>query len=124
MKGIIFFGLALTFLSCKQEPVAPLSNSAVEVAPEVALGKKLFEGKGQCYSCHKIDKKVIGPSVIEIAKIYREKEADMVAFLLEEGEPIVDPSQYNAMKTNFAITKKMSTDELKALEAYFYSTLE
>jgi hypothetical protein len=37
------------------------------------------------------------------------------------GEPIVDPSQYEVMKTNFAITKAMSDEELKALEAYVYS---
>jgi cytochrome c551/c552 len=42
-------------------------------------------------------------------------------FFKGEGEPIVDPSQYEVMKTNFAITKAMSDEELKALEAYVYS---
>jgi cytochrome c len=35
-----------------------------------------------------------------------------------EGEPIVDPSQYEVMKTNFAITKAMSDEELKARSLY------
>ena len=48
----------------------------------------------------------------------------MVAFLQEKAEPIVDPSQYETMKTNFAITKNLSEEELKALEAYFYSFLK
>jgi cytochrome c len=29
----------------------------------------------------------------------------MVTFFKGEGEPIVDPSQYEVMKTNFMITK-------------------
>jgi cytochrome c len=36
----------------------------------------------------------------DIAKIYKDKNADMVSFLKGEGEPIVDPSQYEVMKTN------------------------
>jgi cytochrome c551/c552 len=34
------------------------------------------------------------PSLQDIAKIYKDKNADMVSFLKGEGEPIVDPSQY------------------------------
>ena len=54
-------------------------------------------------------------------KIYKEQNASIVSFLKEEGKPIVDPSQYEVMKTNFAVTKAMSDDELKALEAYVMS---
>jgi cytochrome c len=48
----------------------------------------------------------------------------MVSFLKQEAEPIVDPSQYEVMKTNFAITEEMSDEELIALEAYIFSTLK
>jgi cytochrome c len=48
----------------------------------------------------------------------------MISFLKGEGKPIVDPSQYELMKANFAITKAMTEEELKALEAYVYSTLK
>jgi cytochrome c len=34
---------------------------------------------------------------------------------------LVDESQYEVMKTNFAITKKMTDTELKALEEYMLS---
>ena len=57
----------------------------------------------------------------EIAKIYKEKSASIAAFINEEGEPIVDPSQYETMKTNFAITKAMTAEERKALEIYMMS---
>jgi cytochrome c len=42
-------------------------------------------------------------------------------FLKGEGKPIVDPSQFEVMKANFALTKTFSDEELKGLEAYIYS---
>ena len=60
-------------------------------------------------------------SIKEIAKTYKEKGASIAAFINEEGEPIVDPTQYETMKTNFAITKAMTAEERKALEVYMMS---
>jgi cytochrome c len=67
---------------------------------------------------HQVDQKVIGPSVQDIASIYKAKNGNIIAFLVEDAAPIVDPSQYEVMKTNFVITKAMSQEELKGLEAY------
>ena len=89
--------------------------------PLVEKGKKLFEGRGNCTTCHKSDKKIVGPSLVEISKIYREQQGDMIAFLREEAPAIVDPHQYEAMRINLRLTKKMSQDELRALEAYILS---
>jgi cytochrome c len=36
-------------------------------------GKIIFEGKGNCIACHNVDSKLIGPSLQDIAKIYKEK---------------------------------------------------
>lgn len=119
-------GIALVLLmSCGKEKEKEFFGkqeiSEITENPLVTKGKELFEGKGTCVACHKPDVKVIGPSISEIAKIYKEKNANMVKFLKGEGEPIVDPSQYEVMKTNFSITKNMTEEELQALEAYFYS---
>lgn len=92
-----------------------------EAKSPVEHGKELFDGAGNCFACHQESQKVIAPSLVEIAKIYKAQNADMVEFLKGNGEPIVDPSQYETMKTNFVITKNMSDDELKALEAYVMS---
>ena len=132
-KSLLVLGFATIFLtSCgekKKEEVKAIEAPEVEVIDETAvadvvgdleLGKKLFTEK-TCATCHQPDVKVIGPSISEIAKIYKEKNADIIQFLKGEGEPIVDPSQYEVMKTNFSITKNMSDEELQALEAYFYS---
>lgn len=134
MKKIIWLSLIASFalISCgkkeeKKEALYP-ENVTEKISPEeqlIADGKELFESnKAACFSCHKVDKKVIGPSVKEIAKVYKEQNGDMIAFLRKKADPIVDPSQYNVMETNFAILKTMSDEELQALEAYMMSTLE
>jgi len=92
--------------------------------PKVVIekGKDLFNSnKAACYTCHLPDKKVIGPSIAEIAKVYKEKNADLFAFLRQKADPIVDPSQYDVMKVNFTIIKTLSDDEVKSLEAYIQS---
>ncbi len=124
--------VAISIISCgkkeeKKDELYP-ENVAEAVSSEdqlIADGKKLFESnKAACFSCHQMDKKVIGPSIKEIAKIYKEQNGDMVAFLRKKADPIVDPSQYNVMETNFAILKTMSDEEIKSLEAYMMSTLK
>lgn len=124
--------VALTVISCgkkeeKKEELYP-EEVASTLSPEeqlIADGKELFESnKAACFSCHQMDKKVIGPSIKDIAKIYKEKNGDMVAFLRKKADPIVDPSQYSLMETNFAVLKTMSDDELKSLQAYMMSSIK
>jgi cytochrome c len=118
------FVVILNMIRCNektavQNPVDPSKATITQTPKE--LGQELFEGKGMCASCHKADIKVVGPSIQEIAKTYREKEASIAAFINEESGPLVDPSQYEIMKTNFAVTKAMSAEERKALEIYMMS---
>ncbi|MHC0439514.1 c-type cytochrome [Flavobacterium sp. 3-210] len=133
MKKAVFLAAVLAFASCKkesQEPFGKSSESTTETSSEgesakaqtpVDLGKEIFEGRGNCTSCHQPDQKVIGPSIQEIAKIYKDKKGDISTFLKGNADPIVDPSQFAVMQTNFAVTKEMSDEELKAIEAYIYS---
>lgn len=133
MKKILFLAITLAFVSCKKETTEDKvqkpsesyqeGESAAATTPE-ALGKEIFEGRGNCTSCHQVDQKVIGPSIQEIAKTYKDKKGDIVTFLKGNGEPIVDPSQFSVMKTNFPVTQAMSDEELKAIETYIYSNLK
>jgi cytochrome c len=128
MRKIALLLVFITLFSCKDKEEKTDSSvseqakqtSADETATKIS-GQELFEGEGNCIACHKPDQKIIGPSLQEIAKIYKEKNGDIVLFLKEQSDPIVDPGQYDIMKTNFAITKSMSDEELKALEDYIYS---
>lgn len=131
LKSIVVFALAISVTNCGDKKETDKYGNEVEenakkttetsVDPLLAKGQELFEGKGTCTACHKPDTKVIGPAIKDIAKIYKEKGASIAGFINEESEPIVDPSQYETMKTNFAITKAMTAEERKALEVYMMS---
>lgn len=133
MKFFMFSILALSFLgvSCNKEEKKSKELYPEEVVnpndPKVIIekGKELFNSnKAACYTCHLPDKKVIGPSIQEIAKIYQEKNGDMFAFLRQKAEPIVDAAQYDVMKANFTIIKTFSDEEVKSLELYIKSHLK
>lgn len=119
MKKLLLIFVIVCVFSCKKEPDA-VTDVNLENTNKSSkdLGKELFEGKGMCATCHKSDTKIVGPSIKEIAKIYTEKKASISLFLQGEADPIVDPTQYEIMKANFAITKTMTDEELKALEEY------
>lgn len=132
MKKLALIAIAVLAFACKKESQESFGkedqNTTVdsedkELAPE-ELGKVIFEGKGNCISCHQTNQKLIGPSTKEIAKIYKDKNANMVAFLKGESEAIVDPSQFAVMQANLTLTKTFSDKELQGLEAYIYSNLK
>lgn len=123
-KFLLIVLFVLNLISCgKKTETDAMGNpieqkeTSVNQTPK-ALGKEIFEGKGMCATCHKADVKTVGPSIKDIAKIYKENGASIADFINEKGEPLVDPSQYEIMKANFVITKAMSAEERKALEIY------
>ena len=119
MKKLSLIITLFCLFSCKSKE--DKSETSVDETATKISGQELFEGEGNCIACHKTDQKIIGPSLQEIAKIYKDNKASIVLFLQEKSKPIIDPSQYEIMKTNFAITKSMSEEELKALEDYIFS---
>ncbi len=124
MKKLFLLSSFFILISCKKESEESFgkpTESNTEVKAPEALGKELFEGKGNCVACHKVDQKIIGPSIQDIAKVYKTENGNIVDFLKNDAKPLVDPSQYEVMKTNFAITKTMSDEELKGLETYIFS---
>lgn len=134
LKSLALFALAISLTNCgekketdamgntiEETPVVVEETAEEAVDPQLALGAELFKGKGTCTACHKADEKTVGPSMKEIAKIYKEKGASIAKFINDEGEPLVDPSQYEVMKANFVITKAMTQEERDALDAYVMS---
>ncbi|MDY0779298.1 c-type cytochrome [Tenacibaculum sp. IB213877] len=140
MKTFIYsIVLSITFVlfSCSNKKEAPAygkpstttKSTSNKTEPsktennQIAEGKKLFTEK-TCTTCHQVDTKVIGPSIKQITKVYKAKDANIVAFLQSKSAPIVDtdPGQVAVMKANLdSFVKEMSEKELKAIEAYMLS---
>jgi len=131
MKTILFAAVVATFLwSCNGKKEAqnfgkPTEAEAAKTKsseyPLAEKGAALFEGTGKCATCHKTDIKLVGPSLQDIAKKYKEQKASIATFLNGEHDPIVDATQFEVMKTNFVVTKAMTDEERQALEQYIYS---
>ncbi len=125
MNRFVILLILLILVSCKTEadktePLYPTTITKQSEVSNLDLGRKIFEGKGQCATCHKASQNVLGPSVKEIVAIYEEGNADIIKFLKGDLDPIVDPSQFQIMKINLEITKKMTHSELQAVVDYMY----
>ncbi len=115
MKIIFTFLFCLFLLiSCQKKENISIDTTVVEKRS----GKELFENLGNCATCHKIEDNNTGPGLKTIAKIYKEKKGNMVAFLKEEAQPIVDTEKYLTMKINLGFTKSLSDEDLKEIERY------
>lgn len=93
---------------------------------KIFLGNRLFSEK-TCITCHAIDDKKIGPSVVDIMRIYKEKNADIEAFLKGKSQPIVDTSasQVAIMQANIdGFLKKVTDEELNAISTYMMHVTE
>ena len=118
MKIKIAILFTIFLISCKKETIKP-QNSVPEIA-SLEKGETLFQ-ENNCVACHQPNNIVVGPSIEQMATIYKKENASLVNFLKAEAEPIVDPAQYDTMKINLEITKVMSDEELKSLEIYIQS---
>ena len=139
MKKIIllFAFIALLVSSCgndKKKEVQKEIETTVEKPAKakegggdaLALGEKLFNEK-TCATCHQLDTKVIGPSVKDIASIYKEKNGNMVNFLKGTDGAIVDtdPGQVAIMQANLdGFVKDLSDVELEALVTYMQNSIK
>ena len=135
LKTILFVGLVVFGIRCggnKKEDqdfgTKPATQDKSEVTkpdnsafPLAEKGAALFAGKGTCVTCHKPDIKLVGPSLQDIAKIYKDKNASIATFLKGDEKPLVDPTQFEVMKANFALTKTFTDEERQSLEQYIFS---
>jgi cytochrome c len=133
---LLFALIAMVLTSCgndKKKEVQKETETSVEKSAEVkqdvgdvlTMGEKLFNEK-TCTTCHQLDTKVIGPSVKDIASMYKEKNGNMVNFLKGTDEAIVDtdPGQVAIMKANLdGFVKDLSDEEIEALVTYMQSSI-
>ena len=133
MRLFIFLIVILVLNSCNTNKKTDKVND--KGAPErtelskdskIFLGNRLFSEK-TCITCHAIDNKKIGPSVVDIMRVYNESNADIIAFLKGKSKPIVDTTenQVAIMQANIdGFLKKITDEELDAINIYMQHVVE
>jgi len=124
MNRFLIFLVLFLLVCCKKQSEdfsKPAPVPATSQEPSIDIGKKIFNGRGQCITCHRSNQNTAGPSIKKIISFYKDNKSDMIKFLKGNSEPIVDPSQFLVMKVNLEITKKMTDQELQSLVDYIYT---
>lgn len=117
----MLFGAAL-LTSCggseeqKETTTETVTEEVVVEAPVAKDGAEFYKTSG-CVACHQVDKKLVGPAILDIAAAYAD-EATLTAFLKGESAAIVDPAQAALMTPQVEITKKMSAEDLQVIVSY------
>ena len=127
MRLFIFLIAILVLNSCNTDKKTkigtekgPMERGELSQDSKIFLGNRLFSEK-TCITCHAVDKKKIGPSVIDIMHVYKENNADIVAFLKGHAKPIVDTTatQVAIMQANIdGFLKEITDEELNAIATY------
>ena len=120
----MLFGIAL-LTSCgdseeqKETTTETVIEEVVAEAPTAKDGAEFYKTSG-CVACHQVDKKLVGPAILDIAAAYTD-EATLTAFLKGESKAIVDPAQEAVMAPQLEITKKMTPEDLQIIVSYIMS---
>ena len=127
MRLLLFLVATLLLSSCSADKKTEkaIEKDATE-RPELSRDSKIFFGnrlfsEKTCITCHAVNKKKVGPSVVDIMHVYKENNADIMAFLKGESEPIVDTttSQVAIMQDNIdGFLKNITDEELDAIATY------
>jgi len=80
----------------------------------------VFESQG-CGACHKPSEGVENPSLINISESYNGMEDQLVQYLKEEAEPVINPQKAGIMKPYLEKTKTLSDADLKNLADFIMS---
>ena len=133
MRSLLFFILILVLTSCDTDKkTGKVKEHQAPERPELSkdskifLGNRLFSEK-TCMTCHAVDKKKVGPSIVSIMQVYKKHNADIVAFLRGKSKPIVDTteSQVAIMQANIdGFLKNITDEELDAISTYMLHVTE
>ena len=127
MRLFIVLISILVFNSCKTEnkvnkdfKIGVPERAELSQDSKIFLGNRLFSEK-TCITCHSVNTIKKGPSVVDIMLVYKENNADIVAFLKGHSKPIVDTtaSQVAIMQDNIdGFLKEITDEELNAIATY------
>ncbi|HEV8284998.1 MAG TPA: c-type cytochrome [Chitinophagaceae bacterium] len=76
MIKAVFFVVIITMISCSSSKKVAANDLEINLTDEDKNGIGLIE-KGDCFTCHSINDKLIGPSFTLISKKYRATESNL-----------------------------------------------
>ena len=125
MRPLIFLIAITIVISCNSDKKQKKDKEVRQRAElshdsKIFLGNRLFSEK-TCITCHAVNTKKVGPSVVDIMHVYKKNNADIVAFLKGNSKPIVDTtaSQVAIMQANIdGFLKEITDEELNAISTY------
>lgn len=129
VKITLSIGIMASVLSCTETPAIPTktlelkpekTTSEKEVVTEIS-GDQIFK-KLNCGSCHHRTAKILGPSVHDIQLTYEGESDSLMAFLLGEAKPKMDPTRYNLMKPSISTFKTIDSAEQQKIVDYLLTT--
>ena len=133
MRLFIFLVVILALNACNtgKKPDGVIEKGATERSElskdsKIFLGNRLFSEK-TCITCHSLDENKVGPTVVDIMRVYKGKNANIEAFLTGNSKPIVDTtaSQVAIMQDNIdGFLKKVTDEELNAIATYMLHVAE
>lgn len=125
--SLLVVGFAIAFSSCGKKEAKPVETPAapvVVVTPEetafLAVVDKI-DPANKCTVCHHGTNAGVGPTYTEVAKIYKEKNGNLVNYLNGKAKAIVLPERFAEMQANLEVTKKLSGEDLATIAAYIRS---
>lgn len=127
MRLFKFLVVFLVLSSCNtDEKKVEMEDNDVPQRAELSMDSKIFLGnrlfsEKTCITCHSVERKKVGPSVVEIMNVYTEENASIESFLKGESKPIVDTTstQVAIMKANIdGFLKEITDEELNAISIY------
>ena len=114
----LVFGAGVLTSCGSGEEKKEAASTDVAAAP-VKDGAEFYKTSG-CVACHQVDKKLVGPAIIDIAAAYPD-DAALTKFLKGESTSIVTPEQFAIMAPQVEITKKMTPEDLQVIVSYIMS---
>ena len=113
----LFLGIAIiTLTSFSKENKEEKYSTATAVVFQSSEGEKLI-AKSDCVACHKIDKKLIGPSYLDIANKY----ADNEKYITYLSNKIIKGGSGVWGTIPMAAHASMKKDEAKTIAKYILS---
>lgn len=125
--GVLLLVVSTIFLSgcgkkeAPQEPSSSMAPPSQSQAPTAAGSTEAAMRKSDCFTCHAVDKKIIGPAYFWVA--YRYKDDKEAASRLVAKVRAGGMGQWNAYTGNVVMTphSQLSDDAIKAMVEWVLS---